>query len=119
MHHPARAAAGTVDVQLLRMVASAGPQWLVIAGAIIGELLSMLADFEREGFAAFREAWTALDALLRGADLLLTSSRPSALARLGLGWGELHVRHPELAHVAQALRLALHCAAMPHVVTVS
>jgi alpha-methylacyl-CoA racemase len=43
---------------------------------------------------------TALDALLQGADLLLTSSRPSALARLGLGWGELHARHPELAHVA-------------------
>ncbi|MEA3150381.1 MAG: BirA family transcriptional regulator [Gammaproteobacteria bacterium] len=34
-----------------------------IAGAIIDELLSMLAEFEREGFAAFRQAWTALDAL--------------------------------------------------------
>ncbi len=43
---------------------------------------------------------TALDGLLHGADLLLTSSRPSALARLGLGWDELHVRHPELAQVA-------------------
>jgi BirA family biotin operon repressor/biotin-[acetyl-CoA-carboxylase] ligase len=34
-----------------------------IAGAIIGELLSMLADFERAGFGAFRDAWTALDVL--------------------------------------------------------
>jgi BirA family biotin operon repressor/biotin-[acetyl-CoA-carboxylase] ligase len=34
-----------------------------IAGAIIDALLSMLADFERDGFAGFREAWTALDAL--------------------------------------------------------
>jgi BirA family biotin operon repressor/biotin-[acetyl-CoA-carboxylase] ligase len=34
-----------------------------IAGAIIDELLSMLADFEREGFAAFRAAWTGLDVL--------------------------------------------------------
>ena len=27
------------------------------------ELLSMLGEFEREGFAAFRDAWLALDAL--------------------------------------------------------
>jgi BirA family biotin operon repressor/biotin-[acetyl-CoA-carboxylase] ligase len=34
-----------------------------IAGAIIDELLRMLTVFERAGFAAFREAWAALDAL--------------------------------------------------------
>jgi BirA family biotin operon repressor/biotin-[acetyl-CoA-carboxylase] ligase len=34
-----------------------------IAGAIIDELLSMLEDFERAGFAAFREPWNALDVL--------------------------------------------------------
>ena len=34
-----------------------------IVGAIIDALLSMLADFERDGFSGFREAWTALDAL--------------------------------------------------------
>jgi BirA family transcriptional regulator, biotin operon repressor / biotin---[acetyl-CoA-carboxylase] ligase len=34
-----------------------------IAGAILDALLSMLADFERDGFSGFREAWTALDAL--------------------------------------------------------
>lgn len=34
-----------------------------IAGAIIDELLVMLEVFEREGFAGFRDAWTALDVL--------------------------------------------------------
>jgi alpha-methylacyl-CoA racemase len=38
--------------------------------------------------------------LLDTADLLLTSSRPSALARLGLSWPELERRHPQLAQVA-------------------
>ena len=41
-----------------------------------------------------------LEELLAGADALLTSSRPSALARLGLGRAELEARHPELVHVA-------------------
>lgn len=41
-----------------------------------------------------------LFALLEGADLLLTSSRPAALARLGLAWNELHLRFPRLCHVA-------------------
>jgi len=34
-----------------------------VAGAILDELLSMLAEFERKGFDAFRDAWLALDAL--------------------------------------------------------
>jgi BirA family transcriptional regulator, biotin operon repressor / biotin---[acetyl-CoA-carboxylase] ligase len=34
-----------------------------VAGAILDELLSMLGEFDREGFAAFRDAWLALDAL--------------------------------------------------------
>jgi crotonobetainyl-CoA:carnitine CoA-transferase CaiB-like acyl-CoA transferase len=42
----------------------------------------------------------SLEELLAGADVLLTSSRPTALERLGLGWDELHARHPELLHVA-------------------
>jgi crotonobetainyl-CoA:carnitine CoA-transferase CaiB-like acyl-CoA transferase len=41
-----------------------------------------------------------LDELLAGSDALLTSSRPSALARLGLGREELEGRHPQLVHVA-------------------
>jgi alpha-methylacyl-CoA racemase len=41
-----------------------------------------------------------LDELLEPADLLLTSSRPAALARLGLAWPELHARFPRLCQVA-------------------
>ena len=41
-----------------------------------------------------------LDDLLRATDVLLTSSRPSALERLGLGRTALAKRHPELLHVA-------------------
>ncbi len=41
----------------------AAPSRNLVAGAILDELLSMLGRFELEGFAAFREAWTALDAL--------------------------------------------------------
>jgi alpha-methylacyl-CoA racemase len=33
-------------------------------------------------------------------DVLLTSFRPSALAKLGLGWKELHTRYPSLSQVA-------------------
>jgi len=42
----------------------------------------------------------ALDTLLAEADVLVTSSRPRALERLGLGWAGLHARHPHLCHVA-------------------
>ncbi len=35
----------------------------ILAGALLDELLSMLGQFEREGFAPFRDAWTGLDAL--------------------------------------------------------
>jgi len=42
----------------------------------------------------------ALEALLADADLLVTSSRLSALSRLGLGWEALHTRHPRLCQVA-------------------
>lgn len=38
--------------------------------------------------------------ILRGADLLLTSTRPRALERLGLGWTRLHEHAPRLCHVA-------------------
>lgn len=41
-----------------------------------------------------------LDQLLGEADLLLTSSRTTALERLGLGWEALHARHPRLCQVA-------------------
>ena len=42
----------------------------------------------------------ALHALLDEADLLITSTRPASLDRLGLGWSTLHARHPRLCQVA-------------------
>jgi BirA family biotin operon repressor/biotin-[acetyl-CoA-carboxylase] ligase len=39
------------------------PSRNLVAGAILDELLSMLAQYERSGFAAFRDAWSALDGL--------------------------------------------------------
>lgn len=41
-----------------------------------------------------------LDRLLAGCDLLLTSSRPGGLARLGLDWETLHSRFPRLCQTA-------------------
>jgi alpha-methylacyl-CoA racemase len=41
-----------------------------------------------------------LEEILAESDLLLTSSRPAALGRLGLAWSELHARHPWLSQVA-------------------
>jgi crotonobetainyl-CoA:carnitine CoA-transferase CaiB-like acyl-CoA transferase len=40
------------------------------------------------------------EALLAGADVLLTGYRPGALARFGLGAAELAERHPRLVHVS-------------------
>lgn len=43
---------------------------------------------------------TRFQGLLEQADLLLTSSRPAALGRLGLSWEELQARFPKLVQVA-------------------
>ena len=42
----------------------------------------------------------ALHRELARTDILLTSFRPSAISKLGLGWKELHTRYPALSHVA-------------------
>lgn len=41
-----------------------------------------------------------MDELLAGCDLLITASRPAALARLSLDWATLHRRFPRLCQVA-------------------
>ena len=46
------------------------------------------------------EGRDAFNGRLSRADVLLTSSRLSALERLGLGWDATHARYPELVHVA-------------------
>ncbi|MBD5634209.1 MAG: CoA transferase [Candidatus Eremiobacteraeota bacterium] len=46
------------------------------------------------------EGRATLDERLAAADVFLTSSRPSALERLGLGWERVHERFPQLVMVA-------------------
>jgi BirA family biotin operon repressor/biotin-[acetyl-CoA-carboxylase] ligase len=58
-----RIEASGVRVAAVADACTASPSRNFIAGAIIDELLSMLEEFERHGFAAFRETWSALDAL--------------------------------------------------------
>jgi BirA family biotin operon repressor/biotin-[acetyl-CoA-carboxylase] ligase len=58
------------------------PSRNLVAGAILDELLSMLAQFEREGFAAFKDAWSELDALSgRPAQVLLADTAIAGTAR--------------------------------------
>jgi BirA family transcriptional regulator, biotin operon repressor / biotin---[acetyl-CoA-carboxylase] ligase len=53
-----------------------------VAGAILDELLSMLLQYERFGFAAFRDAWAALDGLNgRAAQVMVGESAVSGIAR--------------------------------------
>jgi BirA family transcriptional regulator, biotin operon repressor / biotin---[acetyl-CoA-carboxylase] ligase len=54
----------------------------LVAGAILDELLSMLVQYERSGFAAFRDAWIALDGLYgRAAQVVVGESAVSGIAR--------------------------------------
>src|SRR6202012_2882469 len=58
------------------------PSRNLAAGAILDELLSMLLQYERFGFAAFRDAWTALDGLNgRPAQVLVGENVVSGIAR--------------------------------------
>jgi BirA family biotin operon repressor/biotin-[acetyl-CoA-carboxylase] ligase len=59
----ARIEASGVTAAAVSEACTTPPSRNFIAGAIIDALLSMLADFERDGFSGFRDAWTALDAL--------------------------------------------------------
>jgi BirA family transcriptional regulator, biotin operon repressor / biotin---[acetyl-CoA-carboxylase] ligase len=61
---------------------AAPPSRNFVAGAIIGELLSMLTVFDRNGFAAFRDAWSSLDALRdRPAQILMGDQSVCGIAR--------------------------------------
>lgn len=58
------------------------PSRNLVAGAILDELLSMLLQYERYGFAAFRDAWTALDGLNgRPAQVIVGQSSILGIAR--------------------------------------
>jgi BirA family biotin operon repressor/biotin-[acetyl-CoA-carboxylase] ligase len=58
------------------------PSRNLVAGAILDELLSMLLQYERQGFGAFRDAWVALDALNgRPAQIIVGDSVVAGVAR--------------------------------------
>jgi BirA family biotin operon repressor/biotin-[acetyl-CoA-carboxylase] ligase len=74
--------AGGARVAAVADACAATPSRNLVAGAILDELLSMLGRFERDGFAAFREPWTALDALSgRAVRVLAGESVISGIAR--------------------------------------
>jgi BirA family biotin operon repressor/biotin-[acetyl-CoA-carboxylase] ligase len=74
--------AGGVRAASVADACSEAPSRNLVAGAILDELLSMLSVFEREGFAPFRDAWMALDALSgRPARVVLGGAVISGTAR--------------------------------------
>ena len=74
--------AGGARVAAVADACGAAPSRNLVAGAILDELLSMLAQFEREGFAAFKDAWSELDALSgRPARVLLADMAIAGTAR--------------------------------------
>ena len=78
----ARIEASGVRVAAVADACAAPPSRNFVAGAIIDELLSMLVQFDCEGFAAFRDAWQSLDALRdRPARVLLGEHAVSGIAR--------------------------------------
>ncbi|MDX1623327.1 MAG: CoA transferase [Gemmatimonadota bacterium] len=72
-------------------LAEASPGWYE---ALHEEQEVVALDLTRAGDRA------TFDGRLAEADLLLTSSRPASLSRLGLGWGDLRERFPGLSRVA-------------------
>jgi len=91
--HAFGAAVTRVDPPAGDPLAAASPAWYAELSA--GQRIVTLDLKAADGRAA-------LEPLLADADLLVTASRPAALDRLGLGWAELHARHPRLCHVTIA-----------------
>jgi len=73
------------------MLARIAPEWYAtLHRGIATETLDLKSEAGRDALAVH----------LAQADVLLTSSRPSSLARIGLSWEVVHARHPRLAYVA-------------------
>ena len=88
-----------------------------MAGLLLDELLSMLGQFEQEGFAPFRDAWMALDALRgRPAQVLAADGRHHVRHRAGCRCGgciaarkrgsgaEIRVRRGQFAPDSKVMR---------------
>jgi BirA family biotin operon repressor/biotin-[acetyl-CoA-carboxylase] ligase len=102
--------ASGVRVAAVSDACSGPPSRNFIAGAIIDELLRMLTQFERAGFASFREAWAALDVLRdRPAQVLAGATVLSGTARgvnaSGALWLEREGRLQEFVSGEVSLRV--------------
>jgi BirA family transcriptional regulator, biotin operon repressor / biotin---[acetyl-CoA-carboxylase] ligase len=74
--------ASGVSVAAVEDACEVAPSRNAVAGAILDELLSMLLQYERQGFAAVRDAWSALDALNgRPAQIMVGDSVVTGIAR--------------------------------------
>jgi BirA family transcriptional regulator, biotin operon repressor / biotin---[acetyl-CoA-carboxylase] ligase len=74
--------ASGVAVAAVEDACQAVPSRNRVAGAILDEVLSMLLQYECQGFAAFRDAWAALDALNdRPAQIIVGDSVVTGVAR--------------------------------------
>jgi BirA family biotin operon repressor/biotin-[acetyl-CoA-carboxylase] ligase len=74
--------ASGVAVAAVEDACEVAPSRNLVAGAILDELLSMLLQYERQGFGAFRDAWVALDALNgRPAQIIVGDSVLAGVAR--------------------------------------
>jgi len=109
----ARAAIAATGAQAAAVAdaCSTPPSRNLIAGAIIDELLSMLLCFERDGFAAFHDAWDSLDGLKdRAAKVLLADRQQHGVARGVTAAGALRLdcagRIQEFVSGEVSLRLA-------------
>jgi len=71
-----------VAVAAVEDACDVAPSRNLVAGAILDELLSMLLQYDRQGFAAFRDAWSSLDALNgRPAQIIVGDSVVTGVAR--------------------------------------
>jgi BirA family biotin operon repressor/biotin-[acetyl-CoA-carboxylase] ligase len=74
--------ASGVSVAAVADACARPPSRNCIAGAILDELLSMLAEYEQFGFSAFRDAWSGLDALRgRRAQVMVGETATLGIAR--------------------------------------
>ncbi|ANI91268.1 CoA transferase [Dietzia timorensis] len=94
------ATAGLVRLgaNVIKVEPPAGDAMSMAAPAYYGELAAgqeiVIADLKTT------EGQEQLASRLDDADVLITSSRPSALTALGMSWSEIHERHPQLIQVA-------------------
>jgi BirA family biotin operon repressor/biotin-[acetyl-CoA-carboxylase] ligase len=96
----------------LRRAGVADPERARVLGAVLRALLPALADFEREGFAAFASEWPRFDALAGRAVRVLAGDVAHEGLALGIdAGGGLRVRHADGERVYHAGEVSVRVAA--------